>query len=210
LFQGDSITDAGRPYDVEGKADGETLGHGYVRFLAGRLPVEFPQTRWRIINRGVSGNKVPQLYARWQIDALNLKPDILSILIGVNDVWHGLTEGRLVYNGVPPAHFERTYRTLIDFTLESLPGPRLILGEPFLLRGTAWTEEFQQGIEERQSIVRRIATDYKLDLVPYQSVFDRALTQFTVDDLAPDGVHPTIIGTTIMADAWMQTFKSHP
>jgi lysophospholipase L1-like esterase len=99
---------------------------------------------------------------------------------------------------------------LIDFTLESLPGPRLILGEPFLLRGTAWTEEFQQGIEERQSIVRRIATDYKLDLVPYQSVFDRALTQFTVDDLAPDGVHPTIIGTTIMADAWMQTFKSHP
>jgi lysophospholipase L1-like esterase len=208
LFQGDSITDCGRPYDLEGKSYCESLGHGYVKILAGRLPLAFPEKSWQVLNRGVSGNKVTQLYARWQTDTLNLKPDILSILVGVNDVWHGLPENGGDFNGVPAAHFERTYHTLLDFTRETLPEVHLILGEPFLLHGTAWSKAFQQGVEERQAVVRRIAEETGSDLVPYQSAFDQALRHLTVADLAPDGVHPTNLGNTVMADAWMKTFTS--
>ncbi|MGC9451164.1 MAG: SGNH/GDSL hydrolase family protein [Oceanipulchritudo sp.] len=207
LFQGDSITDCGRPYDLEGKNYCESLGHGYVKILAGRIPVTFPENRWRIINRGLSGNKVTQLCGRWQVDTLNHRPDILSILIGVNDVWHGLPGDGKEYNGVNPVHFERTYRLLLDFTMETLPKVKLILGEPFLLKGTAWTGEFADGVAERQAIVKRIAKDFDAGFVRYQSAFDKALDDMRVDDLAPDGVHPTNLGNTVMADAWMQVFE---
>jgi lysophospholipase L1-like esterase len=202
FFQGDSITDGGRPHEREVKSLDEALGHGYVKILAGRIPLSVPQARWKVLNRGISGHKVTQLLARWQTHAINLKPDILSILIGVNDVWHGLSS-REEFDGVPVDLYERTYRLLLDSTRERLPDVKLVLCEPFLIQGNAWTEEFQQGVMERQQVVRSLVDDYHTAFVPFQAAFEQALANFTVQDLAPDGVHPTNLGNTIMADAWM-------
>lgn len=207
VFQGDSITDGGRPYDEAGKSYCETLGQGYVKILAGRLPLAYRNENWRIINRGISGNKVTQLVGRWQTDTLNLRPDILSILIGVNDVWHGIGKHPGEFNGVEPKHFERTYRLLLEQTREVLPKVRLILGEPFLLKGSAWTPEFEAGVEERQVIVRKLAKEFQAGLVSYPKAFEEALKTLTVEELAPDGVHPTNLGNTVMADAWMKAFS---
>jgi lysophospholipase L1-like esterase len=208
LFQGDSITDCGRPYDLEGKSYCESLGHGYVKILAGRLPLQYPETSIQVLNRGVGGNKVTQLYARWQTDALNLRPDVISILVGVNDVWHGLPEMSEEYNGVPADHFERTYRALLSFTREALPEVKFILGQPFLLEGSAWTEAFKQGVCERQAIVRELAAEFDAACIDYQAALESALEQSSIADLAPDGVHVTNIGNTVMADAWMKEFRN--
>jgi lysophospholipase L1-like esterase len=208
LFQGDSITDCGRPYDLGGKSYCESLGHGYVKIIAGRLPVDYPDYGWQCYNRGISGNKVTQLYGRWQTDALNLKPGILSILIGVNDVWHGLQDPDKDYNGVPADHYERTYRSLLQFTREVLPEIRFILGQPFLLKGSLWTTEFEAGVKERQAIVRKLAEEFDAACIDYQAAFDAALQNLPLDALTGDGVHITNIGNTVMADAWLKTFKT--
>lgn len=207
LFQGDSITDCGRPKGEDAPTGDAALGNGYVKILAAQLPLAYPELSWKTLNRGISGHKVTQLLARWQIDTLNLQPEILSILIGVNDVWHGLSN-REVYNGVKGDLYERTYRLLLDLTLEELPEIQLVLCEPFLLKGNAWTEEFQKEVEIRQEIVGRLVKDYGTVFVPFQAAFDTALEKFTVQDLAADGVHPTNLGNTVMADAWMSAFKS--
>ncbi|MCD8482096.1 MAG: SGNH/GDSL hydrolase family protein [Verrucomicrobia bacterium] len=206
VFQGDSITDCGRNANQEPDAPGN-FGNGYVRILCGRLPQLHPQRAWTFFNRGISGHKITQLYARWQKDTLNLQPDVLSILVGVNDVWHGFKRGD-VYDGVPLSHFIRSYDALLDFTIEQMPAVRIILGEPFLIQGSAWTEEFAEELTIRAHAIRDLATRRGLALVPYQKVFTDALQTYTVDELAPDGVHPTILGHTLMADAWLNTFKT--
>lgn len=206
LFQGDSITDCSRVRDAENSHCAEALGRGYVSQLAGRIPLHCPDFNWRIFNKGISGDRITSLYARWQMDALQIKPDILSILVGVNDVWHGLPE-REVFNGVPAGHFDRSYRALLTFTREQLPDVQLILGEPFLLQGTAYSEVFASQLAERSEIVRAIASDFNATWVPYQKAFDQALGRFSVAELAPDGVHPSLIGHSLMAENWLNAFK---
>lgn len=208
LFQGDSITDCGRPYELEGKSYCESLGNGYVKILAGRLQVDFPEINWEILNRGISGNKVTQLYGRWQTDALNLKPDYLSILVGVNDAWHGLPHPDRDFDGVPTNHYENTYRTLLEYTREVFPEVKYILGQPFLLKGSMWSEEFQSDVEERQAIVRKLAEEFGAACIDYQAAFDRALESIPGNSLSGDGVHTTNVGNTVMADAWMAAFKT--
>lgn len=205
VFQGDSITDATRMAQPQPDAQ-ENVGTGYVRFLKGLLPLEFPNSGWNIWNRGISGHKVTQLYARWQTDCLNLKPDVLSILVGVNDVWHGF-KSQAVYNGVSLKHFIRTYNNLLDFTLEELPGCKILIGEPFLLKGSAWTDEFEAELKERRLALAAMCTERSLPLIPYQEAFDTALKDFTVADLAPDGVHPSELGHMLMAKTWLKTYR---
>ena len=129
LFQGDSITDAGRIRKAKGPNDLAGLGRGYPLLLAGALLSEYPQKQLQIFNRGISGNKVPDLDRRWEKDTLALKPDVLSILIGVNDIWHKLS-GR--YNGTVE-DYETGYRALLKRTLEALPDVRIVICEPFVL-----------------------------------------------------------------------------
>lgn len=206
VFQGDSITDCGRPYELEGKSYCESLGHGYVKILAGTIALACPRESWVVHNRGISGNKITQLFGRWQTDAINLQPDIISILVGVNDVWHGLPQEDRDFNGVKPGHFERTYRHLLAFTREELPEVRFILGQPFLIKGTSWTEAFAEGVAERSAIVSSLADEFDGIVVPYQEAFNEALEHFPVEEVSPDGVHPTNLGNSIMARAWMEAF----
>ena len=134
LFCGDSITDCGRkPNDIGPLApqvsedmSAPELGYGHVLLLGSELLARHPG--WKICNRGVSGNRIVDVYARWKADCLNLQPDVLSLLIGVNDVMHAMGG-----NGVSSGRFARFYRELLEWSREALPDCRFILGEPFLI-----------------------------------------------------------------------------
>jgi lysophospholipase L1-like esterase len=131
LFQGDSITDAGRDRKTEGSANNPAmLGRGYPFHLAGQLLADHAALGLSIYNRGISGNKVPDLEARWQQDCLDLKPVVLSILIGVNDIWHKLNGN---YDGTPEVYRDG-FTALIERTKAALPGVTLVVCEPFVLR----------------------------------------------------------------------------
>ena len=133
LFYGDSITDMNRFRDHE---DGTvySYGVGYPNFVVGDLSYQYPE-KYEFINRGISGNRIVDLYARIKIDVWNHKPDVLSILIGVNDVWHEISRE----NGVELDRWERIYRTLIEETKERLPGVKIIICEPFILEAAQRT-----------------------------------------------------------------------
>lgn len=200
LFQGDSITDAGRSKDAEAPNQWPALGGGYVSLAVAQLLGEHPGSSWQCYNRGISGNKVYQLDARWEEDCLALEPDVLSILIGVNDFWHTLTHD---YDGTVEV-YEQDYRALLDRTREALPEVRLILGEPFALRGgTAVGDDWYPTFNDYRVAAKRVADDYGAVWIPYQSLFDDALEQAPAAYWSADGVHPAPAGSYLMAQAWL-------
>lgn len=129
LFQGDSITEANRTREVLEPNEPKSLGSGYVNLIAARVLRTHPQDTLNFLNRGVSGDRIVDLHARWKKDALNLQPDVISILVGVNDDWHE----RMEQNGVEAARFGVIYRLLLELTQTQLPHTRLVICEPFLL-----------------------------------------------------------------------------
>ena len=206
LFQGDSITDAlrSREHDF-------FLGNGYPTLVSARLGFEEPG-KYTFLNRGVSGNRVVDLYARIKIDLINLKPDVLSILIGVNDVWHE----EEIKNGVDAAKFERIYDLLLDEVQEALPGVRLIILEPFVLPGSAtentpehptrW-EYFRDETPLRAAAAKRVAERHGATFVPLQHLFDEACKLAEPAYWLRDGVHPTAMGHELIAREWMKAFR---
>lgn len=202
LFQGDSITDAGRLRENENTPNGlhHSFGVGYPLLASARLLADQPDAGFQIYNRGISGNRVVDLYARWKIDALNLNPDLLSIFIGVNDLWHE----KMRRNGVEPVRFERIYRMLLEWTLEVLPEVKLILIEPYVLPCGSVEESWIPEIAEYQKIVRKLADEFKTGFVPTQEIFNTAAkTAPSMEYLTADGVHPTPAGHQLLADAWL-------
>ncbi|MBQ9787137.1 MAG: SGNH/GDSL hydrolase family protein [Lentisphaeria bacterium] len=203
LFQGDSITDTGRSRDPE-IAPNTGLGIGYALMTAAGLLAAEPEKDWKIYNRGISGNRVVDLYARWKIDALNIKPDILSILIGVNDTWHEKAQA----NGVEVPRYDKFYRMLLDWTREELPETKLVLIEPFVLVTGAVTEDWVDEINARREVVKAIAKDYNTIFIPAQSIFDEAAKHAPADYWLVDGVHPSAAGHKLLADAWIKATES--
>lgn len=207
LFQGDSITDAGRDRERAQPNDARGLGFGYAGLAAAQLLAAEPAAGWQCYNRGISGHKVFQLADRWDADCLDLKPDVLSILIGVNDFWHTLTNG---YTGTV-AIYERDFRALLDRTQAALPTVRLIIGEPFAVaRGTSITDAWFPAFREYQAAARRVSDAYAATWIPYQSLFDAALRDAPVSYWCPDGVHPAPPGSYLMAQAWLKALRSCP
>jgi lysophospholipase L1-like esterase len=199
LFQGDSITDAGRAREQTSIANSQpALGNGYAWLAASQLLVDRPDDKLTIFNRGISGNKVFQLAERWQTDALNLKPDVLSILIGVNDVWHKLN-GQ--YDGTVEV-YEKDYHALVKRTKEALPEVKLVICEPFVLRcgavNSTWFPEF----DDYRAAAKRVADEARAVFVPFQEMFDRAAKLAPPERWAKDGVHPTPDGAALMAHTW--------
>jgi len=204
LFQGDSITDAGRDRAQYYANSHSGMGNGYVYQIVTELLAIHPGDQINCYNRGISGNKVYQLAARWKDDCLNLNPQVLSILIGVNDFWHTL---RSDYGGTPEV-FDQDLRALLKTTQELLPELKIMLGEPFAVKGgTAITSEWTGGFPPYQQIVRQIATDFNTSFIPYQKVFDEALEKAPADHWCPDGVHPSMAGAFLMKEAWLQEFN---
>lgn len=206
LFQGDSITDAGRLKDGPQANDAASLGNGYARLAAARLLTDFPGITTH--NRGISGNRVWNLRDRWDADALDLNPTVVSILIGVNDTWHGVAKGQPVDvpgGGTSLAEFDRIYRELLERTKAQLPGVKLVICEPFVVEcGAVLEMNFHPDIDERTKLVHAIAEDFADVFVPFQSVFNDAIKRAEPAYWAHDGVHPTLAGHQLMADAWLK------
>lgn len=205
LFQGDSITDAGRSRD-KGKADVANnqpgLGNGYAWLAAGQLLVDRPADELRIFNRGISGHKVFQLAERWQTDCLDLKPDVLSILIGVNDIWHSL-DPNLNYKGTVEI-YERDYHALVERTKKALPKVTLVVCEPFVLRCGAVTDKWFPEFDKYRAAAKRVADKHHATFVPFQAMFDAAIKFAPPEHWAGDGVHPSAAGAALMAHFWLK------
>jgi lysophospholipase L1-like esterase len=200
LFQGDSITDTERDRNRAAPNDAAAMGNGYAYLAMARLLADHPRLGLRVFNRGISGNRVPDLAQRWSVDCSSLEPDVLSILIGINDLWHK-TEGR--YSG-SVRDYETGYRALLEQTRRALPQVRLVIGEPFALRCGAVTERWFPEFEERRQVAVELASEFGAPLVAFQSAFDRAIENGTKPEYwAADGVHPTPQGHQLMADAWL-------
>ena len=203
LFQGDSITDCGRNRDAAGTPnDLSGLGQGYAMMAAAELLSTRPADGLRVFNRGISGNRVVDLYARIQGDILNLKPDVLSILIGVNDTWHGKNPDWI--NGVAIPKYERIYRDLLNEVREALPNVKFVLCEPFVLRCGVVRDDWVEEIDERRVVVAKLAKEFSAVLVPFQSMFDDAVKLAPPEYWAADGVHPSAAGHLLMAKCWLE------
>jgi lysophospholipase L1-like esterase len=198
LFQGDSITDGKRGRTAD---PNHILGHGYAFLIAAHYGALLPERQLTFLNRGISGNTVEDLALRWQPDTLELQPDILSVLIGINDT----------SRHVPPEQFEAAYDKLLAASLAANPKLRLVLGEPFTLRvgkhKDDW-DEWRAEVRVRQLIVARLAAKYHAALVPFQKVFDDACQRAPADYWIWDGVHPTYSGHQLMADAWVRAVRA--
>ena len=205
LFQGDSITDASRNRDEKSSNNTKALGTGYA-FLAGaHLLHAHPAKNLQLFNRGISGNKVYQLAERWDTDCLDLKPTVLSILIGVNDFWH-MINGK--YDGTIET-YRTDYKALLQRTREKLPDVKLIIGEPFAVPGIkAVDEQWFPRFSEYQEAARELADQFKATFIPYQSVFDKASKLATGSHWTHDGVHPSLAGSQLMAEAVVSNFAA--
>jgi len=201
LFQGDSITDAGRSRKAQGAPNNwQGLGRGYALLAAGGLLAAHPADKLKVYNRGISGHKVPDLATRWQKDTIDLKPSVLSILIGVNDIWHKL-------NGKYPGtveDYETGFRALLKQTRKALPHTRIIICEPFVLRCGAVNEKWFPEFDQRRAVAKKMADEFGLTFVPFQAMFDEAAKQAPPNYWAGDGVHPTLAGHALMAKTWRE------
>jgi lysophospholipase L1-like esterase len=200
LFQGDSITDGNRTRNNDWN---HILGHGYMYLIASRLWFDKTEAGYKFLNRGISGNKVTDLAKRWQTDTLDLKPNVLSILVGVNDA-HSVVRDQ---NPESAALFEETYRKLLTDTKQSLHDVVLVLCEPFILpvgkvknNVELWNEE----IQKRQIVVKRLASEFQAIFVPFQKYFDEATEKAPADFWCWDGIHPMPVGHELMARVWIK------
>lgn len=201
LFFGDSITDAGRNRESDGSI--YSYGTGFVRVIADRLLQDVG--KYEILNRGISGNRSVDLYARIKKDVWNENPDVVTVLVGVNDIYHELKYG----NGVDAARYGKIMRAIVGETLALSSGVKIVLCEPFVLRGSE-TEAY--GFDEMNSIrdyareLRSVAAEYSLPFVPLQERLCAAAEAFGAEAVLSDGIHPTVVGARIIADAWLETF----
>ena len=200
LFQGDSITDGNRGRNND---PNHIMGHGYAFSIASRVGTDFPKKNLRFYNRGISGNKIADLNARWQKDALDIKPDVLSILVGVNDVEASMRQKETVVT----EKFEETYRMLLNQTRAQLPECLFVVCEPFILPvgrvKDNWIE-WKTEMQKIQSIVARLAKEYSAVFVPLQTVFDNAAARVTPEYWIWDGIHPTVAGHELITRQWLK------
>ena len=206
LFQGDSITDAARDRD-----NPRCMGMGYPCRVAGELGVEYPN-EYTFINKGISGNRIVDIYARIKWDFINLKPDYASIFVGVNDAWHEIEW----QNGVEDDKFEKIYGMMIDEVQAACPGIKLMLIAPFVLEHWAtqatdeqpdrW-ERFKTDVAAKAAVVKKVAEKYRLPLIELQPIFDAACLQAPIDHWTPDGVHPSPAGHELIKRAWLETVE---
>ncbi len=185
LFQGDSITDCGRI-----RKDPNNLGNGYVSMIANMLSDKYPQYNMKYINRGISGDKIRDIADRWEKDCIDLKPNLLSILIGINDT--------LI---TPARQFEEEYRMLLKHTLSD-SNAKIILCEPFLLlKGNS---SYRDDLNPKIEIVHKLAKEFEVVLIPLDTIFYDSCALQPPEYWAPDGVHPTPEGHSLIAKSWLE------
>ena len=202
LFQGDSITDAGRDFNNDTQ-----VGWGYALLVKASLGFAEPN-KHTFVNKGISGNRIVDVYARIKRDILNYKPDVMSILIGVNDVWHELGESP---NGVDADKFFKIYSMLIEEIKEALPDIKIMILEPFVLEACSteanW-EYFKTETRKRAEMARKIADKYSLPFIELQKGFDELSKDTPNSYWLGDGVHPTAAGHEFIKNEWLKAYRN--
>lgn len=203
LFQGDSITDGnrGRNSDLN-----HVHGHGYQYIIAAELTADNLDKNVEFINRGISGNRIADLYGRWAEDCLNLKPTILSILVGVNDIIFNWEHK----SGSDPERYEKIYRYLLDEVKKQNPDTLIVIMEPFF--GEKKEEElntfFKENIGGYAAAAKKIAEEYGAVFVPLQDMIDSYKEKTDIYNILWDGIHPTTCGHELIARRWKECVKS--
>ncbi|OPH49287.1 GDSL family lipase [Paenibacillus ferrarius] len=193
LFQGDSITDAGRIRD-----NGQDLGRGYALMAAAQFSASCPEKQVQFLNRGISGNRVVDLEQRWQEDCLDLKPNLVSIYIGINDTWRRYDRN----DPTSTEAYEKGYRNILTQTAET--GAKLVLIEPFVLPVPEDRKLWREDLDPKITVVRELAREFGARLVCLDGLFAQASTRAESSFWAPDGVHPSPAGHALVAKAWLQ------
>ena len=226
LFQGDSITDCGRYRKETDKKkssvalfrDGKlfkkitSLGDGYPALVSAELENSHPG-EFRFVNRGVSGDRITDVYSRIVKDIIKLKPDYMSLLIGVNDVWRNYDSDG---TGTGVARFEKIYDILLDELKEEFPELKIIIMGAFVIRGTATDNRkdqpdrysrFRSDVAEMADIAKKLAEKYGHSFIDLQAAFDEAVKTVPAAELSGDGVHPTIKGHQLITEKWLEAFR---
>lgn len=198
LFQGDSITDAGRNREV-----GSDLGRGYAYLTAALFGAKYPEKQVQFLNRGISGNRVVNLQERWQADCLDLKPTWVSIYIGINDTWRRYDR----QDETSAEKFESGYRDILNRTKGSLDA-KLVLIEPFVVPHPEDRKTWREDLDPKIQVVRELAREYGALLVPLDGLFAAASMRAEPKYWAPDGVHPSPAGHALIAEAWLKAVEA--
>lgn len=205
LFQGDSITAMGRSE----KSD-DALGWGYVNFFAGSIGCRYPG-KFKFINRGIYGNRSVDIYQRIKKDIINLKPDYMSLLVGVNDLLHEYMRN----DGLSAKKYETIYSMLIEEVTQALPHIEIIILEPFALEAprcewgcgtTDFWDKMKDEIIERGEIAKKISQKYKLPFVPLRETFNELGAKNGNLVWTFDGIHPTVAGHKVIGEKLEKTF----
>lgn len=199
LFQGDSITDGNRSRDNDWN---HVMGHGYAYLIASRLWCDLPAKNLHFFNRGISGNKVTDLAARWQPDTVAINPNVLSILVGINDTDAAIRGNK----DFTPVAYENDFRALLTQTRQQLPEVQLVICEPFILPvgrvKDSWAD-FEREVSARQQSAKKLAGEFDAIFVPLQNVFNQALNNAPADYWIWDGIHPMPGGHELIAREWL-------
>ena len=200
LFQGDSITDGNRGRSND---PNHIMGHGYAFSIASRLGETFAEKQNQFFNRGISGNKITDLEKRWQADTIDLKPDVLSILIGINDTASFINN----QNTVTVETYEEVFRSLLLETRKQLPDCIFVICEPFILPVGKVKENWNRwndDLKKRQEIIYRLSKEFKTIFVPLQKVFNDAVSRASNEYWMWDGIHPTYSGHELITKEWIK------
>ncbi len=199
LFQGDSITDCGR-----NRNDINSLGTGYPLITAGMFSALYPEHGVKFINKAISGNRTKDLVSRWQKDCLDLKPDFVSLMIGINDVWRRYDRAN---DPTSVETFTENYRTILNLTRENLDAEIMIF-EPYLLHTPADRLQWREDLDPKRQAVRQLAAEFKTIFIPMDKIFQTAATKQEPSFWCPDGVHPAPAGHGLIAKAWLEAIKA--
>ena len=199
IMIGDSVTDAGRTQPV-GEGLFDPMGRGYVNMADAFIGATYPERKIRLINMGNSGNTVRDLETRWQRDVLDMRPDWLSVMIGINDVWRQFDSPLRPEQAVSLDVYEATYRRILEKVAPTLQG--LVLMTPFYIEDRR-EDAMRRRMDEYGAVVRRLAADYEAIFVDAQAAFDASLEHYYPASLAWDRIHPNQIGHAVLARAFL-------
>jgi lysophospholipase L1-like esterase len=198
LFQGDSITDAGRD-----RQEHNHLGYGYAMLVASWFQALYPEKDVHFLNRGIGGDRTSDLRRRWQADCLELQPTWVSIMVGINDTWRRYDQD----SPTSVETFGENYRALLEDVTKK-QGARLILLEPFVLPVPVDRVQWREDLDPKIAVVRQLAREFRAILVPLDGIFAQASTQREPAFWAGDGVHPSNAGHALIAQSWLRAVKA--
>ncbi len=194
LFQGDSITDVGRNRETD------DLGGGYPRFVAGLFTSKYPGMNVKFLNKGISGNRTTELLSCWEEDCLALKPDFLSILIGINDTWRRFDSD----TPTTAQQYESNYRTLLTQVRERLGDIPILIMEPFLMPFVPDKLNWREDLDPKIHAARKIAQEFHAHYLPLDGLFASKSIECGYEIWSADGVHPTVAGHALIARQWLK------